>query len=149
MYPETYIRNNTVKTHHGRHTHSKKQIPKSNNTFAALRTIPLQNNSQYCRKKVQGHCQNNPNFPSRNKTAPPPPPTILNPKKTASWETADRQMTKRVCCGPRKAEAREGRKPGKTQTTCATGKGKQRRGNRGRRHTAVTQQWFDCSKPLT
>jgi hypothetical protein len=105
--------------------------------FAALQTIPLHNNAQYCRKKVQGHCQNNPNFPSRNKISRPP--TILNPKKTASWQTAERQMTTRkVCCGPRKAAAGEARKPGKTQTTCATGKGKQRRGNRGRRHTAVT-----------
>jgi hypothetical protein len=119
MNSETYIHNNTVKTHHGRHTHSKRQIPKSNNTFAALLTIPLQNNAHYCRKKAQGHGQNNPNIPSRNKI----PPTVLNPKKTASWETAERQMaTMKVCCGPRKAEAGEGRKPGKTQTTCATGK---------------------------
>jgi hypothetical protein len=65
----------------------------------------------------------------------------LNTKKTASWETAERQMTMRkVCCGPRKAEAGEGRKPGKMQTTCATRKGEQRRGNRDRRHTAVT--WY-------
>jgi hypothetical protein len=132
MNSETYIYNNTVNTHHGRHT-QQKQIPKSNNTFAALRTIPLQNNAQYC-KKVQGHYQNNLNFPSRNKISPPP--TILNTKKTASWETAERQMTTRkVCCEGRKAEAGEGSKPGKTQTTCATGKGEQKRGNWDRRHT--------------
>jgi hypothetical protein len=85
--------NNTVKTHHGghthTHTHSKKEIPKSNNMYAALQTIPLQNNTQYCRKKVQGHGQNNPNFSSRNKISPLPP-TIFNPKQTASWEAAER-----------------------------------------------------------
>jgi hypothetical protein len=55
---------------------------------------------KYCRKKLQGHCQNNPNFPSRNKISP----TILNPKKTASWETAERQMTMRKVCRSRGGE---------------------------------------------
>jgi hypothetical protein len=73
-------------------------------------------------QKVQDHSPYNPNFPSRNRKSPP---TILDPKNTASRATAERQMTTRkVCCGPRKAAAGEGRKPGKTLTTCATGKGK-------------------------
>jgi hypothetical protein len=53
MNPETYIHNNTVKTHHGRHA-QQKQIPKSNNVFTALRTIPLQNNAQILQKEIAG-----------------------------------------------------------------------------------------------
>jgi hypothetical protein len=135
MKSETNIHKNNLKTHHGKHT-PQKQLPKSNNTFDALWTIQHQNKTQYC-TQVQGHSPNNPNFPSRNRKYPP---TILDPKNTASWGAAERQMTTRkVCCSPRKAAAGEGRKPGKTQTTCATGKGKSRRGNRGRRHTAITR----------
>jgi hypothetical protein len=60
-------------------------------------------------QNVQGHSPNNPNFPSRNRK---PLPTLLDPKNTASWGRAERQMTMRkVCCGPRKAAAGEGRKP--------------------------------------
>jgi hypothetical protein len=53
------------------------------------------------------------------------PPTILNPKKTASWETAERQMTTReVCYGPRKAEAGGGEETRKNANNMRNREGK-------------------------
>jgi hypothetical protein len=71
MNSETYIHNNTVKTHHGRHTHSESKY--QNQTIRSQPFGPYHSRimPKYCRKKLQGHCQNNPNFPSRNKNPPP------------------------------------------------------------------------------